>query len=582
MDTSLYGIQDTVIQIAQTISTILQVDVEVIDHKHNRVAGTGAFKEKINDNNRNDGHGYRYVIDTAQRLIIENPREHPECKKCAFQESCTSLYEIGTPIIVNGKMEGAIGLVCNNETRSDFFRENLKDYLFFLDQMVELIAGKIQERQTLQKHLSVIKMLDTVVRQMDTGAIILNRENRITMLNESAKNQLGLNDLGIKDFINVVVTGDTITGKREYKIIAKNATATVVGEYKIIEGGDEDYSKILLFESIQKFRSQFYRMSLQVLPHDINSIVSHSPSAKRLKEEIQKAARTNSSILLTGETGTGKEIAGTAIWKMGARQKNPFVYFNCNTPEAILEEALFGSVHHSGPDQKNGRLGRIEMANDGILYLDEIDTLPLYYQIKLESVLQEKMLKRKGSTQKIPVNLQVMAASNKDLKLLIEKNKFREALYYRISAMHITLPPLRDRREDIEDLVRHYIDIYTQKYQVYFKHIDEETMAFLKRQPWYGNIRELENTVECMVSLIGEDGIMDNKTLPQGDEFQQRLNSADNLDDGPVRTLEEVELTEIKKAIARYGASKKGKELAAEKLGIGIATLYRKLDRIDN
>ncbi len=580
MATSLYGIQDVVIKIAQTISKIMQVDVEVIDREHNRIAGTGEFKAKINQNNLNDGHGYRYVIETGKRLILDAPKEHPECSMCAYQENCSSLYEIGTPIVVDGQIEGAIGIICNDPSRLDFFIQNLDDYLYFVDQMVELIAGKTQERQALQKQLSVIRMLDTVISQMDTGVMILNKENRITMINELAKKQLGISDATMAEFINVVVTGDTITGKREYKIITKDSSVTVVGEYKIMEGDDADYSKILVFNNLQKYRSQVYSMALQVLPHDINSIVTNSQSAKRLKAEIHKAARTSSAILLTGETGTGKEVTGTAIWRLGPRNHSPFVYFNCaSVPETLLDEALFGRINTSGTAAagKHGRIGRIEMANEGVLYLDEIDALPMYYQLKLETVLAEKMLKRKGSSQKIPLNVQVMAATNKDLKELIEKNKFREPLYYLISVMKIAVPPLRERRDDIEDLVRQYIDFYAQKYQVYFKYIDQETMDFLKRQPWYGNIRELESAVECMVSLMRGDGIMDMKTLPKEYEFRT-ASPEQSAQEQEIRTLEEVNLAEIKRALDKYGYSKKGKQTAAEKLGIGIATLYRKID----
>ena len=217
------------------------------------------------------------------------------------------------------------------------------------------------------------------------------------------------------------------------------------------------------------------------------------------------------------------------------------------------------------------------MANEGVLYLDEIDALPMYYQLKLETVLAEKVLKRKGSSQKIPLNVQVMAATNKDLKDLIEKNKFREPLYYLISVMKIAMPPLRERRDDIEDLVRQYIDFYAQKYQVYFKYIDQETMDFLKRQPWYGNIRELESAVECMVSLMRGDGIMDMKTLPKEYEFRT-ASPEQSAQEQEIRTLEDVNLAEIKRALDKYGYSKKGKQTAAEKLGIGIATLYRKID----
>ena len=242
-------------------------------------------------------------------------------------------------------------------------------------------------------------------------------------------------------------------------------------------------------------------------------------------------------------------------------------------PEELLEEGLFGVVYTNKVNHKRcGRIGKMEMANEGILFLDEVDSLPLYHQIKLEKVMKEHFFCRKGSSQRIPINIRVIAATKEDLTCLMEQGKFRSSLYYLISVIKIRISPLRERREDIEDLIYHYIDIFTKQYQTYFKKIDEETLEILKNYSWMGNVRELEATVEHMVSVMDESGIMDKSTIPKSFRYGRMVSSCE---ENVVRTLEEVEIEEIRRALRVFGTSKKGKQAAADALGIGIEMCIR-------
>lgn len=577
MKSNLYEIQDVAIQIAETISTILQVDVEIIDCNHMRVAGTGHFGKLLNRSNIKDGHAYSEVLKTGKRLLVNEPANSKYCEDCPERNKCEVLLEVGAPIIMDDRIEGVIGLTCWKKERKEFFSEHLEESMHFLDQMCDLVAGKLKERRSLQKHLSAEKMLHTLIRLMDKGVIILDREGRLAEYNPVAERELKLSEQALHEPLNVILTGDVMKDKQEYKIVVEGVVHTVIGYEEKFQERDEMYDRVLIFDSIREYRNQVYYMSHSVTPHDINSIIGHSEFVQRLKREILRVAANNSPVLIEGEEGTGKKVVGTAIWKASQHANKPFVYFNCaSVSEELLEERLFGATGRAvdmGGKVRNGTIGVVEMANDGVLYLDEIDELPLYYQVKLEQMLEEGAIQRKGSFQKIPIHVRLITATKKNLQKMVERRKFRASFYYMICISKISMYPLRKRREDIPAMIYYYIEQYTERYRVYFKQINPETVEYLQKCSWNGNVTELEKTIEYMVNAMEEDGIMDNHLIPA------EIQPAAGEEEETICTLEQVEQREIRKAMQKYGDSKKGKEKAAEALGIGIATLYRKLDR---
>ena len=285
-------------------------------------------------------------------------------------------------------------------------------------------------------------------------------------------------------------------------------------------------------------------------------------------------------------------MVATAIWNASDRKNGKFVAINCAAiPEALLESELFGYVKgaFTGADP-NGRIGKFELANKGIIFLDEIGDMPLYLQAKLLRVLQERQIVRIGSNQQIPINVRVLAATNKNLKEMIREKKFREDLYYRLNVIPIEIAPLRERKEDIEALILHFANRYAKLFNKDFWKIPDDVMERLKQYPWPGNVRELENVTEFMINMMGPDGILGEDTLPQeilSNTWQDKLPvkrkelvRQEQLDEGPILSLKEVERREIQRAIAQYGTTTQGKRMAAKELGIGLATLYRKLEEL--
>lgn len=342
------------------------------------------------------------------------------------------------------------------------------------------------------------------------------------------------------------------------------------------------YSKILIFDSIRDLQEKYYEITSTINPMSSFNIIGVSPQTIQMQKEIKKIAKSTSTVLITGESGTGKEMVATAIWKASSRKDNRFVAINCGAiPEPLLESELFGYVKgaFSGADP-NGRMGKFELANKGVIFLDEIGDMPLYLQVKLLRVLQERKIIRIGSNQVIPIDVRVIAATNKDLKEMMAANKFREDLYYRLNVIPLKIAPLRERREDIKELVYFFAKRYAKLFGKNLRRISEETMDCLYNYPWYGNVRELENTMEFMINMMENDGILDIKTIPDNffEEVREETKKSIDVSYETVKSLRELEKEEILKAIRLYGSDTEGKKKASKALGIGLATLYRKIE----
>lgn len=229
----------------------------------------------------------------------------------------------------------------------------------------------------------------------------------------------------------------------------------------------------------------------------------------------RRVARSGASVLLLGETGTGKELIATAIHRLSLRANGPLVKVNCGAlTESLLESELFGHVRGSFTGAISNRTGRFEAAHGGTIFLDEIDSTSLHLQVKLLRVLQEREFERVGDTQTIRVDSRVIAASNRDLLADVELGRFREDLYWRLNVVPIHIPPLRDRREDIRELVTHFLNEYNEVNDRYVSHVDGEALAKLEAYDWPGNVRELQNYIERAVVMADSD-VLTVELLPE-------------------------------------------------------------------
>ena len=243
----------------------------------------------------------------------------------------------------------------------------------------------------------------------------------------------------------------------------------------------------------------------------IAGLIGGSPAMLEVYATTRRVAASNASVLLLGETGTGKELIAKAIHALSPRGSGPFVRVNCGAlSESLLESELFGHVRGAFTGAVANRTGRFEAAHTGTIFLDEINSTTLHLQVKLLRVLQEREFERVGDTETIRVDTRVIAASNRDLLDEVAKEGFCEDLYYRLNVVPIVLPPLRSRREDIPLLVSHFLEVYNEQNDRYVVHIQAEALETLVRYHWPGNVRELQNVVErCVVMAPGDEITLD-------------------------------------------------------------------------
>jgi DNA-binding NtrC family response regulator len=244
-------------------------------------------------------------------------------------------------------------------------------------------------------------------------------------------------------------------------------------------------------------------------------IIGSCPAMKEVYRLTRQVARSQASVLLLGETGTGKELIAHAVHELSSRRDRPFVRVNCGAlSESLLESELFGHVRGAFTGAIDNRTGRFEAAHKGTIFLDEINSTTMHLQVKLLRVLQEREFERVGDTRTIQVDTRVVAASNRDLLALAAAGEFREDLYYRLNVVPIYLPPLRERTEDIPELVTHFLNLYNEQNDRYVAHIDPRALEAMKQYAWPGNVRELQNYVErAVVMAAGDELTLD--LLPQ-------------------------------------------------------------------
>lgn len=587
MPSILLEIQETVMKYADIMSKIAQVEVEVVDKNLFRVAGTGLFEQHVNEDMAQEGYVYEHLLRTGSVEIIYNPGKERLCQKCPKKDSCGEEIEISMPIRLGGEIIGVIGLVGSSLEQKERVLSNEKMYLDLLEQIADFIAVKAGELTESKKRAVLLDALDCVINHVEKGILILGGDNVVTMANEPAKRQLSI-DMPEGQMAVVTPTGDNFSRQNEFKVLLNDKEYFVMGHLYDLDQDPRRYSKVLIFESTRAMQERFYEITNTVNPLSTFNIIGTSPQTLQMQEEIKKIARSTSTVLITGESGTGKELVATAIWKASDRRENRFIAINCGAiPEPLLESELFGYVKgaFTGADP-NGRMGKFELANKGVIFLDEIGDMPLYLQVKLLRVIQERKIIRIGSNQVIPIDVRIIAATNKDLKEMMANNKFREDLYYRLNVIPLKIAPLRERREDIKELVYYFANRYASLFDKNLLKISEETMDRLYEYPWYGNIRELENTVEFMINMMEEDGVLDMRTLPANiSEPKPEAGTVVREDTALQETvipLKELERSEILKALRLCGNDTEGKKQAAKKLGIGLATLYRKVEGMDD
>jgi formate hydrogenlyase transcriptional activator len=306
--------------------------------------------------------------------------------------------------------------------------------------------------------------------------------------------------------------------------------------------------------------------------HQFDEILGESSGLKRVLKQVEDVAATDATVLVLGETGTGKELIARAIHRLSPRRDRGFIKLNCSAiPSGLLESELFGHEKGAFTGAIAQKIGRLELAHQGTFFLDEVGDLPLELQPKILRALQEKEFERVGGTRTIPVNVRLVAATNRDLTKMVNAGQFRSDLYYRLRVFPVTIPPLRERRDDIPLLVRYFLSSHSKRMGRHIETIPAETMRALVKWRWPGNVRELENFIER--SVILSPGPVLRAPLAELETVEEPADSAD-------ANLEATEREHILRVLRECKGMIGGTNGAAERLGLKRTTLNSKMKKL--
>lgn len=427
------------------------------------------------------------------------------------------------------------------------------------------------------------QQIETIINSVDYGILAINKEAGITAVNNEADRILSL--AGVDGTARQTLVGRLqrcmADGDRHIGIIEKIAAdvEVVVNYHSIIShgqviGGVATLQELGHFQAVErKTREELARRG-RMAKYSFLDIKSESAGMRTAIADAKRFARYNDTVLILGETGVGKEYFAHAIHLASDRKNGPFVAVNCAAiPENILESELFGYAEGAFTGaKKGGKTGLFEQAHGGTIFLDEIGEMPENLQARLLRVLQEHEVYRLGDDRVTPVDIRVVAATNRDLPAMVEAGRFREDLYYRLDVLTVEIPPLRERKPDIAMFIRLFVAEFNAKYRTAIERVEEPGMELLLKYDWPGNIRELHNIVGRLAAQTAEPVI----TV---EEVRRVLKS--KLPAGqPVaeRRIRPVDAAAIRAALAQTDGNK---QKAAELLGIGRATLWRKLKRLE-
>jgi DNA-binding NtrC family response regulator len=371
------------------------------------------------------------------------------------------------------------------------------------------------------------------------------------------------------------------------EVVMMTGYPTIASAVQALKEGAYDYlSKPLILDELRHLMARmmerrFLRGEVHTLRArlgeelTVSELVGSSQPMAKVKDIIGKVAVTDSPVLIEGESGTGKELVAAAIHRLSSRAKRPFIPVNCSAiPQDLLESEFFGHVRGAFSGAVADALGLFRGADEGTIFLDEIAELSPSLQVKLLRVLQEMQVRPVGSTKAFPVDVRVIAATNRDLERAMTEGSFRQDLFYRLNVVRIMLPPLRERRDDIQVLVSHFLRRFNRRFHRDVRGMSPEALAALSAYSFPGNVRELENLIERAYAMGAREQIQLTDLPTLGKAPVMTPSASANGSQSSVPTLAEVERELILKALAVY---KDDKEASAKALGISRRTIYRRL-----
>ena len=431
-------------------------------------------------------------------------------------------------------------------------------------------------------HEKMEKYLDTIINSLPSGIFTVDMEGKVVLANDYTYRILGYSKeefyavKGIdlfpdwKDIVHRIGSGESIYQEDVYINLATNKNEVNLSAYPVLGEGSIPYEIVFVVKDVRKMRKLANKVTGSRAVYTFDKVIGEDPDFLRLIEFAKKVADSKSTVLIMGESGTGKEIFAQSIQNESDRKNEPFVALNCGAiPKNLIESELFGYVGGAFTGAKTeGQPGKFEIADGGTLFLDEIGEMPYELQTRLLRVIEEGNVRRVGGTVEIPVDVRIIAATNKNLREEVDRGNFRKDLYYRLNVLPLRLPPLRERPGDIPLLFDFFMKRKARRLSKKPVEVPDYYMEMLQEYDWPGNIRELENLVELIINT---------ESLPT-DSFERQNPSVSIAKEAEDLTLEDMESYHIRRILRKYEGNI---TLAAKKLGIGRNTLYRKIEKYE-
>lgn len=569
----LSNIDKTVAQVAEAVTAAIGIESEIIDANLKIIGGTGRYMKKIGayeeEGNLSSPYVYAGMLRSGREYVCMDVTQDG-----SYQPLEGERAEIACPIQVESRIVGVIGLIAFTEEQQMKMKRSSESLLNFLRRMADLIASKLLESQSSSKLAVLLESMPEGLLATDfTGCIFACNFTSEILLHRKKEQLIGTNlkDLFPEEEIDPV----KLTEHREKEIIYSTGSKKRRLMFTMIP--IPECGAMLLFQDYEAVAVNAGNIShLQSLT-TFDDILGTGKQMLEVKERACQVAEGTSTVLITGESGTGKELFARAVHAQSNRRGNAFIAINCGAiPDSLLESELFGYEKgaFTGAD-RNGKPGKFELANHGTLFLDEIGDMPIHMQVKLLRALQSRTIERIGGAMPIEVDVRIISATNKDLEKMIERNEFREDLYFRLNVIPLHIPPLRERLEDIEPILMISLKKFNRLMGKNIIGFEERALKALKEYAWPGNVRELENAIEYAVNMERQDRIrMEN--LP---DRIKRSSKNSFVEHG--RTLKEqtehAQRLIILECLKHTGATREGKHRASEILGISESSLYRKM-----
>ena len=590
----LKSIQGFLQQVTGAFAGVVDIEIGIISSNLEVIAGSGYFGKEVGAI-YDEGCMTHKILTSAddEPIFVENTAHAVCCTECEYFEECDVLAFIMRPIFSGDDKIGTISLLALTEQHRRKLLNHYDKMQNFLSKLCNIISISLNEKKMESKVTSLMNQFKDVINSIYEGVIAINNQGMITNINQAAQSMLNLKHSDRKRcHINVIFPDFKV---KDVLNNQKNTESELYYVNEVTYNGPDNktlflfYNITLMYEedrvsgAVLSFRrkEEVEELATRIMKENkkctFSGIIGTSTEINEIKEKMKLVSSTDSTVLIRGETGTGKSVFARAIHEESPRRKNSFVSISCAAiPAPLLESELFGYEEGAFTGaRKGGKPGKFELAHGGTIFLDEIGDMPLDFQVKLLHVIENKSIARIGGVSFRDVDVRIIAATNRDLEELIVEGKFREDLFYRINVIPFTLPILHERKDDILLLLHHFLDYYSVRLNKKISSFDEDAREALLAYPWPGNVRELENAIEYAVNIEAGTSIARN-SLPE--KITRHFISSDGAG---LKDLPSLEKNAIKAALQKYGHTTWGKEMAASALGISRATLYRKLKSIE-